>query len=607
MTASFLKRNHSCGDLRPEAAGSRVILNGWVEKRRDHGNLIFIDLRDRSGIVQVVVSPEDSPEAHSVASQARAEYVLAVEGEVARRPAGTENPRLPTGEVEVRARKVEVLNPCKALPFLPSEEKEVDENVRLQYRYLDLRRPRMRRNLELRHQVVLATRNFLSSLGFWEVETPLLLKTTPEGARDFLVPSRLHPGHFYALPQSPQIMKQILMVSGVEKYFQMARCMRDEDLRADRQYEHTQIDVEMSFIDREDIFSAVEPLMAHLFQVAGYELPHPFPRMTYQEAMRRFGTDKPDLRFGLEIVDASCCFRETKFNIFRRALEDGGVIRGLKAPGCAHFSHHQIDSLTDLATQFGGKGLISLAFSGSEVLGPNVRHLSLEEIDAVRNEFSAEEGDLLLLMAGKEEALSEPLSRLRLHLGAELGLIPTQQSEASETTLATGHRPPATAFRPLWVTDFPLFGYDEEEQRLDPKHHPFTSPMDEDIPLLGAQPLEARAKAYDLVINGVEIGGGSIRIHRREVQEKVFHLLKLTEEEARAKFGFLLEALEYGAPPHGGIALGMDRIVALLTGSSSIREVIAFPKTQAGTCPLTGAPSPASAEQLKELHIAVEE
>ena len=605
MTPSFLKRDHACGDLRAEDAGSQPILNGWVEKRRDHGNLIFIDLRDRSGIVQVVVSPEDSPEAHHVASQVRAEYAVAVQGEVAKRPPGTENPRLATGEIEVRARRVEILNPSKAPPFLPSEEKEIDENVRLQYRYLDLRRPSMRHNLELRHKVVLAARNYLSSIGFWEVETPLLLKTPPEGARDFLVPSRLNPGTFYALPQSPQLMKQILMVSGVEKYFQMARCLRDEDLRADRQLEHTQIDIEMSFIDRDDLFLVSEGLIARLFKEAGYDLPSPFPRMTYQEAMRRFGNDKPDLRFGMELVDISRCLEQTTFKIFRQALDNRGVIRGLNASGCASYSRNQIDALTALVAQFGGKGLISLALSGGQFLGPNVKHFSPAEIEAVKEEFSAQEGDLLLLMAGKEEQVCEPLSRLRLHLGSELNLIPHQEALRGKPAAPGDHLRPATGFRPLWVIDFPLFGYNEEDGRLDPLHHPFTSPMDEDIPLLDTQPLKVRAKAYDLVINGMEIGGGSIRIHRRDIQERAFQLLQMTDEEARAKFGFLLEALEYGAPPHGGIAFGLDRIVMLLTGSASIREVIAFPKTQAGACPLTGAPTQASPEQLEELHIAL--
>lgn len=584
----LLKRDHHCGELGNAQVGKTVVLNGWVERVRHHGGLIFLDLRDRSGLVQVVFNPAKAPAAHAAADRARAEYVVAVRGDVRERPTGAENPQLPTGTVEVHAQECQILSPCKAPPFLPSERVEVDENVRLKYRYLDLRRPVMKAILELRHHVSLTVRNFLSELGFWEVETPILLKSTPEGARDFLVPSRLQPGNFYALTQSPQLMKQVLMVSGVERYFQLARCLRDEDPRADRQVEHTQVDIEMSFVEERDVMEVVEALMVHLFrQFKGVDLGAPFPRLSYEECMRRFGTDKPDLRFGMEIVDLSEAFVKTSFTVFRRVLDGGGVVRGLLAPGCATFSRKEIEGLQAFAAQFGAKGLVSLAFRDAEVAGPAVKLMSQEDLAKAPEALGAKEGDLALIVAGGEMEVTEPLNRLRQRLGEELCLIDQGQ------------------WHPVWVVDFPLLEWNQQEARFDAMHHPFTSPRDEDLPLLTTDPAKVRAKLYDLVINGYEIGSGSIRIHQREIQEQVFSALNVSPEQAHQRFGFLLEAFEYGAPPHGGIALGLDRILVLLTGASSIREVIPFPKTQSAVCPLTGAPSPVDPSQLAELHIAV--
>ena len=583
-TTGFPKRTHACGSLRPDHIGQRVILNGWVERTRDHGGLIFIDLRDRSGIVQAVVNPEHAPQALEIAAEVRSEFVLAIEGAVARRPPGTENPRLPTGEVEVHADALTVLNPAKPPPLYPGQE-NVEESTRLKYRYLDLRGRKMADRLRLRHEVSLSVCNVLSQQGFWAVETPILLKATPEGARDYLVPSRVHPGHFYALPQSPQLMKQVLMVAGVEKYFQIARCLRDEDLRADRQPEHTQIDMEMSFITEEDIFDVVESLMAHVFkEYAGVELPRPFPRLRYQDAMLRFGTDKPDTRFGMEIADVSQSFADSTFQVFKRTLEQGGVIRAFPVPGCAGYSRTEVNSLESFATESGAKGLITLSFTPEEVKGPMVKYMTPEQIQAVQQATQAQTGDLVLLVAGPAAEVCEPLSRLRLLLGQRLGLI-----DAGKWAFT-------------WVVEFPLLELDAEGN-LSPMHHPFTSPMEQDLDRLEAEPLAVRARAYDLVLNGEELGGGSIRIHRRDLQERMFRLLRITPEDAQLKFGFLLEAFEYGAPPHGGIALGLDRLLMLLTHTDNIREVIPFPKTQTATCLLTGAPTPVTEAQLRELHI----
>lgn len=582
------QRTAACAELGSENVGQKVVLNGWVQRRRDHGGLIFVDLRDRSGIVQVVFSPEESTEAFHVAEEVRSEYVLAVQGLVRKRPEGTANPKLITGEIEVLANKAWVLNAAKTPPFYIEERVDVDESVRLRYRYLDLRRPELKRNLMLRHRAAKVVRDFLDAHGFLEIETPMLTRSTPEGARDFLVPSRLNPGKFYALPQSPQLFKQLLMVAGLERYFQIVRCFRDEDLRADRQPEFTQIDIEMSFITPQDIQALVEEMMARVFrETIARELALPFRRITYQEAMERYGSDKPDLRFDLPLVDAGPAFAGTRIQVFRSVLAQGGRVKGLNAKGCAGFTRRELDELTAVVTQLGAKGLAWLALEADgRVRSPLAKVLSDGELAHLKTLFQAEPGDLLLLVAADPHTVALALGQLRLYLGRKLGLID----------------PNALAF--TWVTEFPLFEWSEEEGRYVAMHHPFTSPVDEDLSLLETDPGRVRAKAYDLVLNGVELGGGSIRIHTRSVQERMFKALGLTPEDARAKFGFLLEAFEYGTPPHGGIAFGFDRLVMLLSGEESIRDVIAFPKTASGTCLLTGAPAEVEPRQLTELHIA---
>ncbi len=581
-------RSHTCGELRQEHVGATVTMAGWVHRRRDHGELIFIDLRDRYGITQVVFDSAVAA-AHRVADEARSEYVLQVRGVVRPRPPEAVNPDLATGAIEVEALEATVLNPARTSPLYIAKEGGEDEALRLKYRYLDLRRERMQRNIILRHRVIKFMRDFLDREGFLEIETPILIKSTPEGARDYLVPSRLHPGKFYALPQSPQQLKQLLMVAGFDRYFQIARCFRDEDQRADRQPEFTQLDLEMSFVNQEDVLNLIERLFIALCQTV---TPHktlltPFRRLTYTEAMERYGSDKPDLRYDLELVNLGDVLANTPFQVFQGALERGGQVKGLRAPGCAGFSRKQIDELAELARVGGARGLAwaALPADGGEVRSSFAKNLAPGELEAIIERMGAGPGDLLLLVADTPSVVAAALDRLRRELAARLGLI-------DPNTLSFA-----------WVVDFPMFEWNPEEERWDAMHHPFTSPRDEDLPLLDSDPGKARAKAYDLVLNGYEVGGGSIRIHRREVQQKVFDLLGISREAAMAQFGHMLEAFEYGAPPHGGIAPGIDRIVMILADESTIREVMAFPKTQQAVDLMTNAPSPVDERQLKELHI----
>ncbi len=582
------KRTHYCGEVRPEHIGKEIVLCGWVHRRRDHGGLVFVDLRDREGIAQIVFSPDSFPDAHDKADTLRAEYVLSVRGTVRRRPEGTENRNLPTGAVELVASSVAILNESKPVPFALEDDTEVAENVRLRYRYLDLRRPSVQRAFHQRSLLARSTRDYFFENGFLEVETPVLTKSTPEGARDYLVPSRVSPGMFFALPQSPQLFKQILMVAGYDRYAQIVKCFRDEDLRADRQPEFTQIDVEMSFIDREDIFPMMEGLMARVFRdVIGVDIPRPFPRMGYREAMDRFGADKPDTRFGLEITDYTKVLGDTGFRVFSDIVGKGGVIRGITAPGFGEASRSELAALEEVAKVGGARGLSWWKVSDSGLSAPIAKHFRGEQLEAFLAGSGARPGDLVLTVADEYPVACDSLARLRLHIGEKAGLIDRTRHEF------------------LWVTDFPLLEWDPEERRYAAMHHPFTAPLDEDLPLLDTDPGKVRAKAYDLVLNGAEIGGGSIRIHRRDVQSKMFDLLSIGPEEAARKFGFLLEALEYGAPPHGGIAFGLDRLAMILAEAKSLRDVIAFPKTQKATCLMTEAPSPVDPKQLRELHIRV--
>jgi len=585
----FWKRTHNCGDLRIEDEGKKVILSGWVRRRRDHGGVIFIDLCDREGITQVVFNPERSRRAHGEASGLRSEYVIAVKGEVRRRPEGTVNPKLPTGKIEVMADALQLLNASLTPPFPIEDEEEIQEEVRLKYRYLDLRRPRMLKNLEFRHRVTQQVRQILTDRGFWEIETPLLTRSTPEGARDYLVPSRVQPGKFYALPQSPQLFKQMLMVAGVDRYFQIARCLRDEDLRADRQPEHTQIDIEMSFVEPENIFETVEDMLEKVFRkVLKVKVKRPFPRISYREALLKYGTDKPDLRFGLQIRELTELFRDSSFEVFRKTLEKDGTIRGLALPGGASLSLKQLDELTAFCRRAGAGGLIWIIFKpDGSIKSPLKKFISEKELGSIRGEFGCGPGDCLFVVADREAVAAEVLGRLRLRLAGELNLIEK------------------TEYKFIWVVEFPLFSYNEEEKCYQAVHHPFTSPLPEDIPLLEKEPGRVRARAYDLVLNGTELGGGSIRIHEEKIQQQMFSLLNISDEEARAKFGFLLDALKYGAPPHGGIALGLDRLLMLMAGLDSIRDVITFPKTQKAICLTTGSPSEVTERQLKELHLKI--
>ncbi|MBN8200667.1 aspartate--tRNA ligase [Bacillus sp. NTK034] len=582
-------RTYFCGEVTEKAIGEKVSLKGWVQKRRDLGGLIFVDLRDRTGIVQVVFNPEVSPEALAAAEKIRNEFVLDIEGEVIAREEGTINENLETGRIEIKAEKVTIINEAKTPPFVIDDKADVSEDVRLKYRYLDLRRPIMFDTFKMRHQVTKAMRDYLDSEGFLDVETPILTKSTPEGARDYLVPSRVHPGEFYALPQSPQIFKQLLMVGGFERYYQIARCFRDEDLRADRQPEFTQVDIEMSFMSQEEIIGLMENMMKKIMkEVKGLDVHLPIPRMTYQEAMDRFGSDKPDTRFGMELTDLSEIVKDSSFKVFAGAVASGGQVKAINVKnGAGKYSRKDIDALTEFAAVYGAKGLAWLKAEEDGLKGPIAKFVTEDEQKAFYAALSVEPGDLLLFVADRKNVVADALGALRLKLGKELDLI--DQSK----------------FNFLWVTDWPLLEYDEEEGRYYAAHHPFTMPAREDLDLLDKDPAQVRAQAYDLVLNGYELGGGSLRIFERDVQEKMFSVLGFSKEEAVEQFGFLLEAFEYGTPPHGGIALGLDRLVMLLAGRTNLRDTIAFPKTASASCVLTEAPGKVSQSQLNDLHLAL--
>ncbi len=587
-------KTHNCGELRAEHAGQQVTLAGWVHRWRDQGGLVFWDLRDRWGVTQVTINQQTSPAAHAIAKEARVEWVMQVTGTVIRRPEGMENPNLPTGDIELDATEVKILNRAKTPPFYINKDERVDEAVRMRYRYMDLRRPNMQRNIILRHNVVRFIRNYLSEKGFVEIETPILFKTTPEGARDYLVPSRVHPGQFYALPQSPQQLKQLLMVAGYERYFQIARCFRDEDQRGDRQPEFTQLDMEMSFVERDDVLNLVEDMFTRVVEeVTDRELlTKPFPRLSYKDALLRYGTDKPDLRYGLEIVDISDIAGASEFRAFSETVKAGNPVRGICVPGCGSYSRKQLGELEEFAKSAGAKGLAWMAVEDnaeSPVRSSIAKFFTADQLHTIVERMGAKPGDLLLLVADTAKIVCQVLDSLRREMAERLNLADPQK----------------LAF--CWVIDFPLFEWNEDEQRWDPSHHLFTSPMAEDLPMLESEPGKVRGQQYDLACNGYELAGGSIRIHDRAVQEKIFGLIGLDVEVAKERFGHMLEAFEFGTPPHGGIAPGIDRLVMLLAGQPNIREVIAFPKTQQAADLMAGAPSEAEPKQLEELHICIKE